>query len=240
MPEQPSRGQERRVLAEVLPVHQQVLPVHVDLHVVDPLRAERVDHVQRHAHVPHEDLHRGLGVLVLEEEENPVLLAALCRLPDAVDEPCPALGIRRLERIVVALDPGPEDEVRADLAREVDRLERERESGVAHGVVRGRETALAEPRVEVQPGADGVDAVPVERGPDVVEVLCRELLRIVKLVVVHQRAEAFDGAMHLLGGGLARVLRLIAARHEARDHGAERPDSKARFHVTSLQSTMPR
>ena len=58
------------VLGEVLAVHDQVLPVHVDLHVVDPLGAQLVDHVQRHADVAHEDLHRRLGVLVLEEARS--------------------------------------------------------------------------------------------------------------------------------------------------------------------------
>ena len=62
-------GEQRRVLGEALAVHQQVLPVHVDLDVVEALGAERVDHVQRHPDVAHQDLHRRLGVLVLEEEQ---------------------------------------------------------------------------------------------------------------------------------------------------------------------------
>ena len=61
-------GEQRRVLAQVLAVHDQVLPVHVDLDVVEALGAQLVDHVQRHADVAHEDLHRRLGVLVLQEE----------------------------------------------------------------------------------------------------------------------------------------------------------------------------
>ena len=124
VPEQPLRREQRRVLGQALPVHQQVLPVHVDLDVVEALRAELVDDVQRHPDVPHQDLHRRLGVLVLEEEQDPVLAAALRRLPDPVHEPRPRLRIGRLERVVVALDPGPDDEVRADLAGEVDRVER--------------------------------------------------------------------------------------------------------------------
>ena len=39
--------------------------------------------------------------------------------PDALDEPAPALRVGRLERVVVALDPGPDDEVRAERAGEV-------------------------------------------------------------------------------------------------------------------------
>ena len=105
VPEESFGREQRCVLAEALVVHEQVLPVHVDLDVVDALGAERVDHVQRHPDVAHEDLHRRLGVLVLEEEQDSVLLAPLRGLPDPVDEPGPALGVRRLERVVVALDP---------------------------------------------------------------------------------------------------------------------------------------
>ena len=69
--------EQRGVLGEVLPVHDQVLPVHVDLDVVDALGAQLVDHVQRHADVAHEDLHRRLGVLVLEEHRHAVLASVL-------------------------------------------------------------------------------------------------------------------------------------------------------------------
>ena len=55
-----------------------------------PAGAERVDHVQRHPDVAHEDLHRRLGVLVLEEERDPVLRAARRDLADPVDEATPS------------------------------------------------------------------------------------------------------------------------------------------------------
>ena len=63
--EQPFGREQRRVLGEVLAVHEQVLPVHVDLHVVEPLGAQLVDHVQGHPDVAHQDLHCRLRVLVL-------------------------------------------------------------------------------------------------------------------------------------------------------------------------------
>ena len=125
VPEQPLGGEQGRVLGQVLAVHDQVLPVHVDLDVREPAVAELVDDVQGHPDVPHEDLHRGLGVLVLEEEEDAVLGAPLGRLGQPVHEPLPALAVRRLERVVVALDPRPDDEVRADLPGEVGALTRE-------------------------------------------------------------------------------------------------------------------
>ena len=88
---------------------------------VRPSRAQLVDDVQGHAEVAHEDLHGRLGVLVLEKQEDSAVGAALRRLSDPVDEPVPALPVGALERVVVALDPGPDDEVGAELAREVDR-----------------------------------------------------------------------------------------------------------------------
>ncbi len=114
VPEQALGGEHGGVLAERLAVHDQVLPVHVDLDVRDALGAQGVDDVQRHADVAHEDLHRGLGVLVLEEELDAVLVADLRRLGHPLDEPLPGLRVLGLERIVVALDPGPADHVDAE------------------------------------------------------------------------------------------------------------------------------
>jgi len=134
--EQPLGGEQARVLGEVLAVHDEVLPVHVDLDVRDPAAgAQRVDDVQRHADVAHEDLHRGLGVLVLEQDRAAVLGHPHGRLPDAVDEPLPALRVGRLEGIVVALDPRPDDETRPELAGEVGRVERELQRLRADAVV---------------------------------------------------------------------------------------------------------
>ncbi len=222
--EQPLGGEERRVLGEALVVHEQVLPVHVDLDVVEPLRAQRVDHVQRHPDVAHEDLHRRLRVLVLEEEQDPVVGAALGGLADAVDEPRPALLVRRLERVVVALDPGPDDEVSAELAREVDRRERPLHGLRARSVVRRHEPAPPEARVEVETRRHAVDVVLVERREYLVPVLLVQLLRVVELVAVDQVAEAVDRTAYALGSRLARPLRLVAAGDEPRHHRPEGPD----------------
>ena len=231
--EQALGGQQRGVLGEVLAVHEQVLPVHVDLDVVDPLGAQLVDDVQRHPDVAHEDLHRGLGVLVLEEELDAVAGAALGGLADAVDEPRPPLRVGGLERVVVALDPRPDDEVRAELAGEVRSRARDLAAPLAHAVVGRGQPALAEARIEVQAAGDAVDAVAVERRADLVEVVAAELVGVVELVVVHQVAEAVHRAAHLLGRRLRAVLGLVADGHEAGDHPAQRPDPEARLHVVS-------
>ena len=218
-------GEQRGVLGQALAVHDQVLPVHVDLDVVETLGAELVDHVQRHADVPHEDLHRGLGVLVLEEEQDPVVPTPLGSLSDPFHQPRPGLRVRRLERVVVALDPRPDDEVGAELAGEVDRLERSPNGLVTRRRVRRDEPALAEPRVEMEPRRQAVHVVPVECASDLVDVPRVQLLRVVELVAVDQVSEPLDRPSHSLGGRLAGPLRLVAARDEAGDHRAERPDS---------------
>jgi hypothetical protein len=216
----------------VLAVHQQVLPVHVHLDVVDPLRAQLVDHVQRHPQVPHQDLHRGLGVLVLEKQLHVVARADLGGLADAIDQPSPGVDVGRLERVVVALAAGPDDQVGTEGARELGGLEQDAAGLRAHALVGIRQPASAEARIQVQPARDAVDVVTRQRFADRLEVGGRELIRIVELVAVDQLPEAGDCAVHLLGHRLAvvRVLGLIATRDEPRDHRSERPDAEARLH----------
>src|SRR3954465_2821699 len=191
-----------------------------------------MDDVQAHPDVAHVDLHRGLGVLVLQEDLDPVAGADLRRLADALDQPRPALAVGRLERVVVALDPGPDDEVSAQLAGEVRRRARDLPRRLAHARVGRGEAALAEAMVDVQAAGDRVDAVAVERLAHLVEVVLAELPGVVELVVVDQALEPGHRAPHLVGRALPAVLRLVALRHEARDHPAQRPDPEARLHVS--------
>ena len=223
--EQPLACEQGRVLGEVLAVHDQVLPVHVDLDVLDPLRTQLVDHVQGHADVAHEDVHGGLGVLVLEEQLHAVGAAALGGLADPVHEPGPALAVGRLERVVVALDPGPDDEMGAELAGKVDGLQRAPHRLRPCRRIGRDEAALAEARVEVEAGRQAVDVVAVERLTHRVQVLGVQLLRVVELVAVDQVAEPVDRAPHALHGRLLRQLRLVAAGDEAGRHRPEGPDA---------------
>jgi hypothetical protein len=151
-------------------------------------------------------------------KSDAALLAARRDLPDAVDEVGPRLPVRRLERIVVALDPGPQDHLRADGRREVGGAERLIQGCAPDLRVRGRERSSAEAGVQVRPGRDRVDAVLPEHGAHLLEVVLRELLRVVELVVVDEIAETLDRASDALGHRLAGPLRLVAARNEARDH----------------------
>jgi hypothetical protein len=199
-----------------------------------PWRREGVDHVQRHADVPHQDLHRRLRVLVLEEDHDAALGGVLGGLPDPVHEARPRLPVRRLERVVVALDPRPDDHLRAALGGEVDRLPRQPQGVLAEGVVGRDERALAEARVQVQPARDAVDPVPVERLAHLVEVVGRELLRVVELVVVDQVAEPLDRGAHPLRGGAAAQLGLVASRVEPGGHVPEGPDAETRPHAVLL------
>src|SRR5207248_3948099 len=153
-------------------------------------------------------------------------------LADALDEAAPGLAVRGLEGVVVALDAGPADQVRANRGGEVHGAQRDLERLAAEPVVRLREGALAEARFEVKAGGHAVDVVLAERLAHLVEVVLAEFLRIVELVAVHQIAEALDRPRDLLCGRLLHVVvvRLIAHRDEARDHRAEGPDSEACLH----------
>ena len=136
----------------------------------------------------------GSEFLCSRKSFRPCFGAHLGGLGDPVEEPLPRLRVGRLERVVVALDPGPADHVRADLAGELGGLARQPPRLRARRGVGRDEPAPPEARVEVQAGADRVDPVPVERLAHLVEVLARELARVVELVVVDQPFEPFDGA----------------------------------------------
>ena len=208
--QEPVRGEQSGVFGEVLAVHDQVLPVHVDLDVLDPLGAQGVDDMQRHADVPHEDLHRRLGVLVLEEHGDATPVRVLGGLADAVDEALPGVRVAGLEGVVVALDPGPDDEVGADVGGQVDPFRREPERLGPRRVVRRRETAFGKEWVKVQAARDAVHAVAVERLLHLFEVLAGHFLRIVELVVVDQVAEPLHGGSHLAHGRCAGQFGLVA------------------------------
>ena len=123
--------------------------------------AQLVDHEQRHPDVPHQDLHRRLRVLVLEPERLALLGERRRDLPEPVDEQVPALRVRRLERVVVALDPRPDDHRHAELAGELRAGDGDLHRLVAHGRIRVAEPAAAEPRIEVQAAGQAVDVVAV-------------------------------------------------------------------------------
>ena len=165
-----------------------------------------------------------------------MVAAALCRHPETIEEPRPALGVRGLEGVVVALDPGPDDEVGAEPAREVSGGDRAALGLAPHLGIGGAEAAAAEERVEVEPGRDAVDAVVAQYPAHRVEVVLGELLRVVELVVVDQPLEPVHRPPHPLRRGLTGPLRLVAARHEARHHGAQRPDAEARPHGAGAPS----
>ncbi len=168
---------------------------------------------------------------MLEEEQDPTLPATLGRLAYSLDEPGPALAVGRLERVVVALDPGPDDEVGAELPGEVDRIERPAQCLRPCRFIGRHEPTAAEACIEVQAAREAVDVVSVECVADLVQVLRRQLLRVVKLVAVDQVSEAFDGVANTLGRRLVREFGLVAGRDESRSHRTERPDSERGLHV---------
>ena len=165
----------------------------------------------------------GSEFLCSRKRSVPVLGAPARDLADAVDEARPRVAVGRLERVVVALDAGPEHHLRADLAGEARRRQRLGKRVRAHAVVGRRQAALAEARVEMRARADGVDAVAAERLADVVEVLLGQLLRIVELVVVDEVAQPVDGARHPLDGRLARRTPAGSRRGRTSSPSARKP-----------------
>ena len=133
--------------------------------------------------------------------------------------------VRRLKRVVVALDPRPDDEVGAELAGEVDRVKRLSQRLRPRRGVRRDEAASAEARIEVHTTCKAVDVMPVQGAADLVQVVLRQLLRVVELVAVDQVSETLDSLPYACSGGFAQPLRLVTTRHKACDHGPKRPDS---------------
>src|SRR5205823_6671263 len=82
----------------------------------------------------------------------------------------------------------------------------------------------------VEASRECVDVMTVQGRPHLVEVVGRQLLRVVKLVTVDQVAETLDRSANAVGGRLARELGLVARRDEPRSHRAERPDSEWGLH----------
>ena len=181
---------------------------------------------------------------MLEQQLDAVALTLLRGLRHALDQPPPRLDVRRLERIVVALDPWPDDQVRAERAGELRRLAGDPARLGAQVGIGVDEAAVGEPRVEVQAARDAIDVVAVERRLDILQVFVRKLVGVVELVPVHQVPQALDRAVDLLGHRLGHVIvaGLVAAGHEPGDHRPERPNTKAglqhggRLALTSLAS----
>ena len=166
---------------------------------------------------------------MLEQQLDPVAAADLGRLGHPVDQPAPRLGIGGLERIVVALAARPDDQVRAQRAREVGRLANDPSGLTPQLRVGVHQPPAAKARIEMQSAGDAVHVVVAERRAHLVEVVGREFVGVVELVPVDQIPQALDRAVDLLGHRLGHVVvaGLIAAGHEAGDHRPERPDAEA-------------
>src|SRR5581483_6880324 len=144
------------------------------------------------------------------------------------------LRVRGLEGVVVPLDPRPDDHVRAGLRGEVDRLPGQAQRLVAERVVGRAERPLSEAWIQVQTGRDAVDPMTVEGLPNLVQVVRRELPRVVELVVVHEVAESLHRGPYLGHGRGPGQLGLVPAGVEAGGHAAEGPDTEARLHDASV------
>ncbi len=153
------------------------------------------------------------------------------RCGDPVDEPRPGGAVGGLEGVVVALDPRPDDELRPQLPRQLDPLERQPERRLPGRVVGRGKPTLRKARIEVQPARETVDPMPPKRLLHRRQVLAGELLRIVELVIVHQPAQPRNRRLHLLHRRDPRQLRLIPTRIEPRRHRPKRPNPQRHLHA---------
>jgi hypothetical protein len=150
-------GEEVSIFCQVLAVHYEVLPVQIYLQVggVHPEGVDLLDGKQRHPDVLHQYLHGRLGVLVLQEDLNVLLVGVVRKLRNTLDETPPRLRVRPLERVVVPFRAGPDDEVRANSRAQI--------NAAPQGVF----SQAPESRIGVDESAKGVGRVGVEsRGDD--------------------------------------------------------------------------
>jgi hypothetical protein len=156
-------GEQVGVLGQVLAVHYQVLPVHVDQEVlrIHPEGVDLLDGEERHPDVLHQDLHGGLAVLVLQKDLHVLLVGAVHYLRHALDEAAPGLRVGPLEGVVVPLGTGPDDEVSPDLAAQVHPALERVYALTADPLVRVYEGAPAVGRVGVEPRGDHRQVHPV-------------------------------------------------------------------------------
>ena len=194
-----------------------------------PWRAELVDHVERHPDVPHQNLHRRLGVLVLEEDGHPPLARVVAASPTPSTN-APTTPRRRLERVVVALDARPDDHVGSDRpARSIaSRVSRSASSRVASS---GEQRAPLPKRASRGDRSRCIDPVPLSAS--------RTASRF------SGESSAGSGTRSRRSGLPARQppsapsrrsnpgqLGLVAPGVEPRRHVPERPDPQARLHYS--------
>src|SRR3974390_178695 len=91
----------------------------------------------------------------------------------------------------------------------------------------------------METAGDAVDAVPVERFANRGEVVGRQLLRVVELVIVDQVPETPHSRPPLFDRRDPAQLWLVSAGVEPRGHPAERPDSETRLHAPTLSLPRP-
>ncbi len=155
-PSFPFRREQTRVLTEVFAVHNQVLPVHVDEQVdrIHACIAHLLDREQRHADVAHENLHRRFAVLVLQKDLDAARVCVVHQFRDRRDEARPCFAVGPLKGIVVPFGTGPNDEVRLQLACEVNATLQRVNAPAAQGVVRVDERAELVGRIGMQARRD--------------------------------------------------------------------------------------
>src|SRR5829696_1203835 len=181
------------------------------------------------ADVLHQDLHRRLGVLVLEENLDAPLVGVVGHLGYPLDETAPHLRVGSLESVVVPLCPRPDDEVRPHLRAQVHAALEGVDALSAQAIVRVDEGTQGVGRVGVEPCGDHgqVHTVLFQDREDLLDVLLVDLAGVVVLEAIKKVREPLGYAPGLVYHRLAGGLRVVAGRHEAGNGRPESPDAHA-------------
>ncbi len=105
--------EQRRVLRQVLAIHDEVLPVHVDQEArsVDSQTANTVNGVEGGGNIAHENVHSRFAVFVFQEDRHSLRRSVCHHFAHAIDKLVPGVGVFALEIVVVAFSAGPDDKV---------------------------------------------------------------------------------------------------------------------------------
>src|SRR5579875_931974 len=231
--------EQRGVFGQVLAVHNEVLPVHVDLQArgVHAQAAHAVNNVEAGGDVAHQNVHRRLAVLVLQEDGHALRGRVRHDFAHPFDELVPGVNIVALEVIVVALGAGPDDEMRAQRGGKVHAALERVDALAAQRFVRIDEGPQFIGRIGMQAGGNTINIHRPQRGLDTIYDILIDLARIMILQAINQVGQPIDDAAGLRYHVFVRDFGVIARRYKARNVGAKGPDAQAVLNASVIHGS---
>src|SRR5579875_508509 len=122
MAQTPLSMQEGSVLRQVFPVHDQVLPVHIDQQPrsIDAQAPDALDSIEAGSDIAHQDIHSWFTILMLQEDFDALGSGMSDNFGHPFDKEIPGVGVVALKVIVIALGPGPDNEIGAQGGGQID------------------------------------------------------------------------------------------------------------------------